>query len=67
MQNSYGKGEIEDVAYITSEYSIADPLTKVERQIILVEAIEQARLDHPKQQWIIRQDKSNSDVKSGEF
>lgn len=60
VQSSYNKMEWEDVAGIRSEYIIADTLTKVMKQNILVNAIESSTLLYPKQQWIVRSDKSDS-------
>lgn len=46
VPNYYEEGEIQDISYITLKYSIADNLKRIKKQIILVQSIEQARLDH---------------------
>lgn len=67
VQRSFNKMEIQDVAYIRSEYGIADALTKVVKQNILANAIESSSLYHPIQQWIVRDDKHDSVVKKRDY
>lgn len=62
VQNSYDKSEIQDVAFIRSEYNIADVLTKMKKKKGLMQAINTSVLGHPIQQWIIQKTGSDSVV-----
>ncbi len=54
VKESYDKKEINHVSFIRSEYNIADALTKVKKDSILLQTLKSGRLDHPVEQWIIR-------------
>lgn len=66
FQECYNNVEIQDVAYIRSEYNIANTLTKVKRQSNLVEALQTSTLRHPVQERIGLSKKSDSVGKAGE-
>lgn len=54
VQDFFNKMEIQDLAYIRSEYNTADALTEVKKQSILVNALQTSSFDHLVQQWIVR-------------
>ena len=42
------------MAFIRSEFNIADALTKVKVDSILLQTLKTSQLDHPVDQWIVR-------------
>lgn len=53
------------MAFIQSEFNIADGLTKVKKIAVLLETLLTCRLDHFIEQWIIRNSKGDSVFKNG--
>lgn len=47
VKDSYQKMEIEDVEYIKSEFNLADPLNKIKLKQILMDVLQNSKLDHP--------------------
>ena len=54
VRDSYRRKEITDVAWIRSEYNLADSMTKSSRENILTEVLHTGVLNHPIEQWIVR-------------
>ena len=48
------KMEVDDIAYVKSEYDIADPLTKIRLDSILIDTLRSNKLNHPVGQWMNR-------------
>lgn len=66
VQSSYERERVQDVVYIWSEYNIADSSTRVKKESILVDAIEQATLDRPIHKWVFSTEESTAVLKNGE-
>lgn len=66
VKESYDKNEIADIAFIRSEFNIADALTKIKKHSILIETLMHGKLDHPVEQWIVTQDEKQKTLKGGE-
>lgn len=54
VREAYRKKEISNVAWVRSEYNLADALTKESKENILNSVLETWLLNHPVEQWIIR-------------
>lgn len=64
FKDSYKNIEIDDIAYVKSEYNITNPLTKIRNDSIFLLVLRTSKLDHPIGQWIIR-GKKLDDSKKG--
>ena len=51
-KQAYRGQEVENIAFISTEYNPADVLTKVDRCSILEYIIREAKIDHPIEQWV---------------
>lgn len=54
MREAYEKMEINDVAWIKSEHNPSDALTKVKENAALTKILDEGKISHPIQQWVIR-------------
>ena len=55
IRESYRAGDLDDVAHLSSEYNLADCLTKDKESSFLTSLMETGKLSHPVNQWIIRE------------
>ena len=58
VKEAYKNGEANDIVFIRSEYNPADALTKIMKSNILENILKTARIDHPIEQYIHRDEKS---------
>ena len=54
VREAYQDLDLNDMAWIRSEYNPADALTKVKENTVLNTAIDFGVIKHPVEQWIIR-------------
>ena len=57
LRESYVKGELFNVGHISSEYNLADPLTKKTKSDLLTEVMTCGTVSHPVNQWIIHRER----------
>ena len=57
-RQAYQRMEISDVGHISSKYNAADGLTKTKPCPALIQLLSTGKMDHPINQWIIRNDQS---------
>lgn len=57
IRQAYVNGEIKNLGHISSEYNIADPLTKQMHSPLLTSLLDTGKLRHPVNKWIIHMDK----------
>lgn len=53
VTNAYHSKEIDDIAFVRSEFNIADALTKTKSQEFLIKTLTKNKLEHPIDQWIV--------------
>ena len=56
VREAYRRKQIDNVAWVRSEYNIADSMTKEKRSECLHYVLEKGILNHPVEQWIVRVD-----------
>ena len=54
MRESYERMEISDLGWIRSEHNPADALTKMKENSVLNAILDEGKILHPVEQWIIR-------------
>ena len=54
IKDSYKKMEVDDIAYVKSKNNVADALSKVRFESILIDTPRSKKLNHPVDQWINR-------------
>ena len=54
VREAYVNMELNNVAWIRSEYNPADALTKVKDNLVLTKAIDEGFITHPVEQWVVR-------------
>ena len=54
VRQAYKNKEISNVAWVRSEYNLADAMTKTSKNDSLDRVLETGVLDHPVEQWIVR-------------
>lgn len=63
MREAYERMELSDVAWVKSEDNPADSLTKVKENAVLNRIVDEGKVDHDIQQWVIRKTKEDSEQK----
>ena len=63
LRQSYTRGELFNLGHVSSNYNLADPLTKKTRSTLLETAMMEGKLTHPVNQWIIHNAELKRDKK----
>ena len=65
VREAYRRREITNVAWVRSEYNLADAMTKIVKDSILDDVLTSGKLDHPIEQWIVYEESSREKKNSG--
>ena len=60
LRQSYNRGEIFNVGHVSSEYNLANPLSKKVKSDLLEEVMTKGKLSHPVNQWIVHQNRKDN-------
>ncbi len=53
LRQAYAQGDIDNLGHVSSEYNLADPLTKKMHSKLLSTLLDTGKLEHPVNQWIV--------------
>ena len=59
VKECYQKKEIDNIAHVRTNFNPTDALTKFKRNSVLKLTLSDGKLEHPVDQWIIRQNKAH--------